>query len=80
MVVKSRASVATLSEIDPSAITLDESGNRMTEVLTRARALCTEQTRTDSRQRFEERFQIPLAAALLLWVGDLFLQGRRKER
>lgn len=80
VVVKSRASIATLSAIAQSPTVISVNGAGLEELVERARSTATETTRKDKRLRLEERFQFPLAAAILFWFGDLFLQSRRRRK
>lgn len=74
--IKSRGSLATLRSIDPGAVSLNGDGAGLEPLLQRARAGATETVRKERRQRLAERFQIPLAAALLLLVTATAVNGR----
>ncbi|GAM10021.1 hypothetical protein OR1_02306 [Geobacter sp. OR-1] len=78
-VIRSRGSLATIRSIDPEAITLNGDGAGLELLLQRSRAIATSTVRKERRQRLAERFQIPLAAALVLLVTLTVFSGRRKE-
>lgn len=65
-VVKSRASRTVLAAIDPAVVSLGSDGSGLVQLLQRARAAGSATERTEQRTRPVERFQLPLAAALLL--------------
>ena len=64
-VVKSRASRTVMAAIDPGVVSLGPDGAGLQLLLQRARAAGVATERTDKRTRPAERFQLPLAAALL---------------
>ncbi|MDD2732471.1 MAG: VWA domain-containing protein [Desulfuromonadaceae bacterium] len=65
-VVKSRASRAVMAAIDPAVVSLGPDGAGLELLLQRARAAGSASERREQRTRPVERFQLPLAAALLL--------------
>jgi Ca-activated chloride channel family protein len=77
LVVKSRASLSTLKRIDPAAVAIAADGSGLAELLQRARTTGLVSTRVEKRQRFAERYQVPLAAALLVWGAELLFLRRR---
>ena len=76
LVVRSRAFLTTLKLIDPvPAVIADGSG--LTGLLERARATAIETARKERRWRLAERYQLPLALAVLFWGAELMLlRGR----
>jgi Ca-activated chloride channel family protein len=65
-VVKSHASRTVMVAIDPEAVTLGREGNGLELLLQRARSVGSVTEHKEQRQRLAERFQLPLAGALLL--------------
>ena len=65
-VVKSRASFATVKEIDPAAISLQPGGTSLELLLQRARSTGIETMHKERRHRRAERFQIPLVVSIIL--------------
>jgi Ca-activated chloride channel family protein len=64
-VVMSRASRAVLAAIDPGVVSLTPDGAGLEQLLQRAGATASATERSERRTRPAERFQLPLAAALL---------------
>jgi Ca-activated chloride channel family protein len=67
-VVKSHASRTVIRAVDPSAVSLHADGTGLEQLLQRACATGITSERKEQRQRLMERFQLPLAVALLLLV------------
>jgi len=77
LVVMSRASLATLERIDPAPAVIAADGSGLAGLLERARAEATATARKERRWRLAERYQLPLALALLFWGAELmFRHGR----
>jgi len=75
-VVKSLASIDNLRQIDPLAIALDADGAAIRERLAQVRSTATATVRKERRHSLVERYQLPLAAALLLWCSGLLFSRR----
>jgi len=77
-VVKSRATSETLKMLTPAVIELKEDGSELIKVLEKVRAESRESARQQQRHKLAERFQYPLAMALLL-LGTSLLPARRRQ-
>lgn len=77
-IVRSRANPTTLSLFSPRNVRLDPSGTTLERVYDQALPLLRQRSVKGSRQRLIERFQIPLAAALLLLVLEAVVNARRE--
>jgi len=77
-VVKSRGSLEIIRTIDPAAVVLAADGSGLLPLLERGRAACRESRHTERRLHMVERYQIPLAAALVLFFLAWLLPVRRK--
>jgi Ca-activated chloride channel family protein len=64
-VVKSHASTTVIKNIDPAAVSLGSDRAGLAPLLQRAHAIGIATERKQQRQKLAERFQLPLAAALL---------------
>jgi Ca-activated chloride channel family protein len=77
-IVRSRANPITLDLFSNRNLRLDSSGDALVRLVDDVRPLLLQSSTKSSRQRQSERFQIPLAAAVLLLVIDAFLTLRRQ--
>lgn len=77
-IIHSRANPATLSLISQQNIRLESSGTSLKALYDQVRPQLLQSSVKNSRQRLAERFQLPLAGALLLLVLDTLLIGRRR--
>ncbi|MBI5655838.1 MAG: hypothetical protein HZC44_03005, partial [Geobacter sp.] len=78
-VVKSRADLASLKLIDPSAAPVNADGSGLSERMTQLRAALRQTEQKQRRQRLAERYAVPLSAALLISCLGMLLQGRRSK-
>lgn len=76
-VVKSRADLASLKLIDPSAAPVNADGSGLSERMMELRTTLRHTEQKQRRQRLAERYAVPLSAALLFSCLGLFLSGRR---
>lgn len=76
--VRSRANPATLDLFSTRNVRLDSSGESLVRLVDEVWPLLLQRSTKSSRPRQSERFQIPLAAAVLLLVIDAFLTLRRR--
>jgi Ca-activated chloride channel family protein len=76
-IVRSQANPAALEWFTPRNVRLDPGGNALVTLYDQVRPLLQKRSIKISRQRQVERFQFPLAAALLLLVLEPFFKGRR---
>ncbi len=77
-VVKSRATPDTLQRLTTAFISLNADGNGLKPLIERARAKGRESARQRHRQRLADRFQYPLAAALVLCTIMLLPRSGRR--
>jgi Ca-activated chloride channel family protein len=73
-VVKSHASPAVIKSIDPASVSLNSDKSGLAPLLQRSRATGIATERKQQRQKLAERFQLPLAAALL-FLGVVTVVG-----
>jgi len=78
-VVKSRADLASLKQIDPSAAPISADGSGLIDRVALLRATLRQSEQKQRRQRLAERYGVPLSGALLLSCLGLFLPGRRSK-
>jgi Ca-activated chloride channel family protein len=77
-IVRSRANPATLSLFSPHNVPLDQDGAILAQIHGQVRPLLRQRILKGNRQRLAERFQIPLAAALLLLALEAVTCARRR--
>lgn len=78
-VVKSRADLASLKQIDPSAAPVNGDGSGLSDRVTLLRATLRRTEQKQRRQRLAERYAVPLSGALLVSCLGLLLPCRRSK-
>jgi len=77
-IVRSRANPAALALFSRWNIRLDQSGTALGRIYDQAQSLLQQRAVKGSRQRLAERFQIPLAGALILLLIEALFIARRQ--